>query len=100
MQVFHKLMKRSGYMAGLPVEVTELLSQVQLYSGGVVVGLSGCMVMVAGLMRTVGLREEGKARYKDALMGLAMVITGPTVIMLIATILKAFFPTTTAGGAF
>lgn len=85
-------------MTGVPPEVAELLSKVQLYSGSIVVGLAGSMVMVAGLMRTVGLREEGKKRYKDALMGMAMVMTGPTIIGLIATVLKAFFPETVAVG--
>lgn len=85
-------------MEGLPPEVTNLLTQVQVYSGLGVVGLAGCMLGVAGLMRTVGLREEGKKRYKDALIGMTMVMTGPTVIGLIATLLKAFFPKTVALG--
>lgn len=83
-------------VASLPIEVTNILTQVQLYSGGVVVSLSGCTAMVAGLMRTLGLREEGKKRYKDAIAGMTMVITAPAIIGLIATLLKAFFPQTVA----
>lgn len=83
-------------MGGLPPEVSEILTKTQIYSGAVVVSLSGCMAMVAGLMRTLGLREEGKKRYKDAITGMAMVITAPAVIGLIATVLKAFFPQTVA----
>lgn len=82
--------------ANLPPEVLDLLTKVQLYSGGIVVGLAGCMAGVAGLMRTVGLREEAKKRYKDSIMGMAMVMTAPTIIGLVATILKAFFPNTVA----
>lgn len=79
-------------MDGLPPEVVDILTKVQIYSGGIVVGLSSCMAMAAGLMRTLGLREEGKKRYKDAIVGMGMVITAPAVIGLIATVLKAFFP--------
>lgn len=80
----------------MPPEVLDILTRVQIYSGVVVVGLAGCMTMVAGLMRVVGLREEAKRRYKDALTGMAMVITAPAVVTLIATVLKAFFPVTVA----
>lgn len=81
---------------GLPPEVTDILTKVQIYSGAVVVSLSGCMAMAAGLMTTLGLREEGKKRYKDAIKGMTMVITAPAVIGMVATILKAFFPETVA----
>lgn len=83
-------------IAGLPPEVTDILTKTQIYSGAIVVSLSGTMAMVAGLMRTLGLREEGKKRYKDALAGMTMVITAPAVIGIVATILKAFFPETVA----
>jgi hypothetical protein len=83
-------------VAGLPPEVADILTKVQIYSGAVVVSLAGCMAMAAGLMRTLGLREEGKKRYKDAVAGMTMVITAPAVIGIIATVLKAFFPATVA----
>lgn len=77
---------------GLPPEVTDILTKLQVYSGATIVGLSSLMAMVAGMMRTLGLREEGKKRYKDAIAGMGMVLTAPAVIGLIATLLKAFFP--------
>ena len=79
-------------MSVLPPEVGKILTDAQIYAGAAVVGLSSCMAMTAGLMRTLGLREEGKKRYKDALVGMSMVITAPAVVGVIATLLKVFFP--------
>lgn len=83
-------------MGELPPEVFDILTKAQLYCGGIVVGVSSLMGMVGGLMRTLGMREEGKKRYKDAIIGMSMVLTAPAVITVIATILKAFFPTQVA----
>jgi ABC-type spermidine/putrescine transport system permease subunit II len=73
-------------------QLNDLLTDVQIWMGGTIGGVASCMAMVAGFMRTIGLREEGKRRYKDAIMGLCMVMTAPTLILLIATVLKAILP--------
>lgn len=80
-------------VTGVPKEVGDILRDLQIIAGGTIVGLASLMAMAAGLMRTLGLREEGKKRYKDAIAGMGMVLTAPAIIGLIATLLRAFFPT-------
>lgn len=79
-------------MFELPPEAATILTKIQVITGGTIVSISCVMGMLAGLMRTLGLREEGKRRYKDAIIGMAMVLTAPFVFFSIATIIKLFFP--------
>ena len=74
----------------LPPEVDEVLLKVQLICLGICVSVAIIMAMVAGFFRMIGLREEAKKRYKDAVAGMMMVLTAPAVLGVIATIVRGF----------
>lgn len=72
----------------LPPEVDDVLFKVQLVCLGICVGVAIIMAMVAGFFRMIGLREEAKKRYADAVAGMTMVLTAPVVLGVIATIVR------------
>lgn len=76
--------------AGLPTEIDDLMLKVQLICLGVCVGMAIIMAMIAGFFRMIGLREEAKKRYTDAITGMIMVLTAPAVLLLIATLVRGF----------
>lgn len=74
----------------LPPEVDEVLLKIQIICLGICVSVAIIMAMVAGFFRMIGLREEAKKRYKDAVAGMTMVLTAPAVLGVIATIVRGF----------
>jgi hypothetical protein len=65
-----------------------VLFKIQLICGGICVSLATIMAMVAGIFRLLGLREEAKKRYMDAIAGMTMVLTAPVVLGVLATIVR------------
>lgn len=82
------MMVTNAKEAGLPSDVDTLLSRIQWICLGVCGGVAIIMGMVAGFFRMVGLREEARKRYADAIIGMLMVLTAPPVLLLIATIAR------------
>jgi hypothetical protein len=79
----------------IPPEVDMLLLKIQLICLGVCVSAGVIMAMIAGFFRIIGLREEAKKRYNDAVMGMIQVLTAPAVLGIIATVVRGllrFFP--------
>lgn len=74
----------------VPKEVDELLLRIQLVCGGICVSIAIVMGMIAGLMRIIGLREEARKRFEDAVVGMIMVLTAPAVLGILATIVRGF----------
>lgn len=68
--------------------IDDVLFKVQLICAGICVGLATLMGMIAGFFRIVGLREEAKKRFSDAITGMIMVLSAPVVIGIIATIVR------------
>lgn len=84
--------------AGLPSEIDDLMTKVQLVCLGLCVGVAIIMAMIAGFFRMIGLREEAKKRYSDAILGMIMVLSAPAVLLVIATVVRGFlklFPSVT-----
>lgn len=69
-------------------DIDSVLFKIQLICGGICVGLAIIMAMVAGFFRLLGLREEAKKRYADAIAGMTMVLTAPVVLGVLATIVR------------
>lgn len=76
--------------AALPTEIDELMLKIQLVCLGICVGMAIIMAMIAGFFRMIGLREEAKKRYTDAITGMVMVLSAPAVLLLIATVVRGF----------
>lgn len=69
-------------------DIDSVLFKIQLICGGICVGVAILMAMVAGFFRILGLREEAKKRYMDAVAGMTMVLTAPVVLGVLATIVR------------
>lgn len=77
-------------------QVDEVMFKIQLICAGICVSVGIVMMMVAGFFRIVGLREEAKKRYMDAIAGVIMVLTAPVVLGVLATVVRGLlrlFPT-------
>lgn len=72
----------------VPKEVDDIMFYIQLICLGLCVGVAIIMAMIAGFFRMIGLREESKKRYTDAIAGMLMVLTAPAVLLVIATIVR------------
>lgn len=74
--------------AVIPKEVDVVLLKIQLVCLGLCVSVGVIMAMIAGFFRIIGLREEARKRYADAVMGMIQVLTAPVVLGIIATIVR------------
>lgn len=72
----------------VPQELDDVMRLIQLICVGICVGVAIIMAMIAGFFRMIGLREEAKKRYMDAVTGMIMVLTAPAVLLVIATIVR------------
>lgn len=71
-------------------DIDGVLFKVQLICAGICVSVAVLMAMIAGFFRMIGLREEAKKRYMDAIAGMTMVLTAPAVLGVVATIVRGF----------
>ncbi len=69
-------------------DVDGFLFKLQLICLGICVSVAVLMAMVAGFFRIIGLREEAKKRYMDAISGMTMILTAPVVLGLIAPLIR------------
>jgi hypothetical protein len=73
---------------GVIDDIDIILFKIQLICAGICVSVAILMAMIAGFFRMLGLREEAKKRYMDAVAGMTMVLTAPAVLGVIATIVR------------
>lgn len=72
----------------VPKDVDNILRYIQLILLGLCVTIAAIMAMIAGFIRIVGLREESNKRFMDAIVGMIMVLAAPTILLIIATIVR------------
>lgn len=72
----------------IPKEVDDILMRIELICLGTCVSVAIIFAMIAGFFRIIGLREEARKRYGDAVMGMLQVLSAPAVLGVLALVVR------------
>jgi len=72
----------------IPKEVDDILMRIELICLGTCVSVAIIFAMIAGFFRIIGLRDEARKRYGDAVMGMLQVLSAPAVLGVLALVVR------------